>query len=85
METNIPEKKVNSLALAGFITSIVGLVIAIGPIVGIILSAIGLSKINKQPDIYKGKGYAIAGLIIGIVLVLGVIVYAIFEGLGYWY
>ncbi len=54
--------------------SILGLVLAfIFPIVGIILSAIALNKM-KQTGVEDGKGLAMAGLIIGIaIMVIGVI------------
>jgi len=64
----------NKMALAGFITSIVGFIVAtiiIAP-VATILSAIGLSQINKTGE--KGKGLAIAGVIIGIVSIILVII-----------
>ena len=54
--------------------SIVGLVLGfLVPIAGIIVSAIALNKM-KQSGIEEGKGMAMAGLIIGIILtVIGVI------------
>ena len=64
------EVKTEGLAIAGFILSILGLFTGIAAIVGIILSAIGLSKIQKNPKKLKGRGLAIAGLIIGIILLL---------------
>lgn len=63
------EPKTNGMALAGFICSLAGLFI-FGFVLGtlaIIFSAIGLGKINKDASMWKGKGMAIAGLIIGIV------------------
>lgn len=67
----IPQQKTNGLAIAGFVTAI-----ACCSPVGIVLSAIGLSQINKDPN-QKGKGLAIAGLVIGIVsLVFAIIYYA---------
>jgi FtsH-binding integral membrane protein len=57
----IPPQKTNGLAIAGFVTSL-----ACCAPVGIVLSAIGLSQINKDSS-QKGKGLATAGLIIGIV------------------
>ena len=61
--------KVNGMALAGFILSLVGL----GGL-GIIFSAIGLSQINKNPQKYTGKGFAIAGLVLGILEFLFVVI-----------
>ena len=59
-QPQVPQKT-NGLAIAGFVTSL-----ACCSPVGIILSAIGLNQINKDPN-QKGKGLATAGLIIGIV------------------
>jgi hypothetical protein len=61
--------KTNGLALSGFICSLVGLFL-FGFILGVlalIFSAIGLGKINKDTSKWKGKGMAIAGIIIGII------------------
>ena len=64
------------LGIAGFVTSMAGWLILPIPcgVVGIILSGISMAKINKNPDKFKGKGFAIAGLVVGIVVaVLGII------------
>jgi hypothetical protein len=37
---------------------------------GIIFSLVGLSQINRQPDYYEGRGFAIAGLVLSILSVL---------------
>lgn len=66
---NGDEPKTNGLALSGFICSLVGLFL-FGFILGVlalIFSAIGLGKINKDTSKWKGKGMAIAGIIIGII------------------
>ena len=58
--------KNNSLALAGFIVSLVSFIIGfwgITAIVGIVLSSVGLSQIKKTNE--GGKNLAIAGIIIG--------------------
>lgn len=66
------EQKIHWAALTGFITSLVGLFLLpiLFGIVGIVFSAIALSQIKRSPELYKGKGFAIAGLVIGIVAVL---------------
>ena len=63
------ETKLHWAALTGFITSLVGLFISpiILGITAIVFSAIGLSAIRRNPDIYKGKGFAITGLVVGII------------------
>jgi hypothetical protein len=68
----LPSQKTNGLAIAGFVTAL-----ACCSPVGIILSAIGLSQINKDPN-QKGKGLATAGLIIGIISLVGTIFYYLY-------
>jgi hypothetical protein len=59
-------------AVAGFICSILGIFFAgiILGLLGVIFSSIALSKVNEQPERYSGKGLAIAGIIIGVVVLL---------------
>jgi hypothetical protein len=63
------DQKTNGLALAGFICSLAGLLIfgVVLGLLGIIFSAIGLGKIAKDSSRWKGKGMAIAGLIVGVI------------------
>lgn len=68
----LPPQKTNGMAIAGFVTAL-----ACCSPVGIILSAVGLSQIGKDPT-QKGKGLATAGLIIGIVSFVATIFYYIF-------
>ena len=63
--------KTNGLALAGFITAMISLILNFWGIVGIvatILSGVGISKTGPGKE--KGRGLAIAGLIIGIFSIL---------------
>lgn len=81
-------KKLNVLALIGFIVSLASLLISlvgITAIVGIIFSGIALKQIGAGTD-QKGKGFAITGLVVGIcslvytliaVLILGTLVGAL--------
>jgi hypothetical protein len=62
-------QRTNGMAIAGFVTAL-----ACCSPVGIILSAIGLSQISKDPS-QKGKGLATAGLIIGIISLIFSIIY----------
>lgn len=79
-------KKTNGFATAGFITGLLGLLIGLFAVailgmligvLGIIFSAIALKKIRNNPEKYKGKKLAKAGLIMGIIvtaLCLGLII-----------
>jgi thiol:disulfide interchange protein len=55
----------NGMAIAGFVLSMIGC----GFPVGLILSSIALGQFKKDPN-QKGKGLAIAGLVIGIISVV---------------
>jgi len=71
---NADEPKTNGMALTGFICSLVGLFLFPFPFLAIIFSAIGLEKIKEDPTKWKGKKMAIAGLIIGIVEIVALLI-----------
>lgn len=75
--TPISGRRTNPLAVTGFILSLIaitfGLCCCYGfpfNLAGIICSSIGLVQIRNQAENYSGRGFAIAGLIIGILSVL---------------
>lgn len=78
------EQKMNPLAIAGFVLALVGLLLlnlfGIVGIAGMILSIIGLTQINGGKG--KGRGFAIAGIVIGLldVIVAAIIVFAAVYG-----
>lgn len=66
----------NSLAIAGFVTAIISLLLNFWGIVGIVatvLSAVAINQVNKSKE--RGKGLAIAGVIIGTFSIL----YGLFQ------
>lgn len=76
------DKEVHPLAMWGFIASVGTFLIAFIPFLnilafllpptGIVLSAVGLSKIKKEPAKFRGRGFALAGIIVGAaIIVLG--------------
>lgn len=72
-------RKLEVVGLLSFIFAIVGLFFA-GIILGLaafIMALISLSKFFQRPDEFMGKGFAIAGLIIGIVAIIGGILFAL--------
>jgi hypothetical protein len=76
MQDNHPVVKTEGLGVAGFVSGIVGLFVA-GVILGtaaIIFGSISLRNINRNPGRYKGKGLAIASIIIGFIAVIGALI-----------
>ena len=71
-QNNNGAKKVNAFGLISFIFSLVGLLVAGLPcgIVALITGIIGLVKFNKETE--KLKGFAIAGIVIGVFDVVAV-------------
>ena len=67
--------KTSSFATAGLVFGILSLTCCCGcpfSLLGLVFSLIGLSQINRRPELYEGRGLAIAGLILSVAsLVLG--------------
>ena len=82
-------QKTNGLCIAGFIVSIVGVVPFLSGIVGLILSIIGMKKAKMANE--KGRGFAIAGIIIGAlnflawIAMIPIVYYLIQYGNYYYY
>lgn len=62
-------KKVEGLSLTAFILGL----LSFGPI-PLVLGIIGLSKINKNPERWTGKGFATAGIILGVLWTIIIII-----------
>lgn len=78
-ENNNVQKKMNVCALVSFIFSLIGIVIAGLPcgIVATITGIIGL--VTFKAETQKGKGFAIAGLVIGILDIIIMIIYIVMN------
>jgi len=72
----------DNLALWGFIVSIAGFWTPFGPIAAIILCSIALNKMRDNPTEHRYKGLAIAGLVIGILLLVFYVGFVIAFALG---
>jgi len=84
--TSLVEQRSNSMATTGLVFSCLALICcgcSPAAILGIVFSAVGLSQANRDPA-QTGKGAAIAGIVIGIILLLGAILaiaLGVFENL----
>ncbi len=74
--TNNTRASTEVLGILGFILSLIGLLIFGIPlgILAIVFGAISLTKIKKNPKRFKGKGFAIAGIIIGVIDVVALLI-----------
>lgn len=68
-------RRTNPLALWGMIFGILALVCCCFKLIlgalGLIFSLIGLSQINERPDLYEGRGLAIAGIVLSALALAG--------------
>ena len=79
-------EKTSGLAIAALVMGIAAFVV-FGPlaVLAIIFGAIGISQANKDPNL-KGKGMAVAGLVLGIIAVAGwVIVMIVWSSFFWWF
>ena len=79
--------RTNQMALAGFIMGLCTVVLGCCcygmpfNILGIVFSAIGLSQINKNPGMEKGRGLAIAGLVLSILATIIIVILVVVGGM----
>ena len=69
VESLIQEKKVEPISLLSFIFGLLGFfgLGALGWGTAIVLSKSGINNIDKEPNKYKGRGFAVAGKVLGII------------------
>lgn len=89
--------RTNSFATAGLVCGILAWVIfccCCGfpfNVLGLIFSIIGLSQTNRHPELYEGRGLAIAGLVLSILSLLAIFLYVMWSlatghvHANYWY
>ena len=67
-QPGIDYRKTTGMGIAALVCSLIGIFFfgAILDPLAIIFGGVGISQCNSQPNVYKGKGLAIAGLVIGI-------------------
>ena len=85
-KSNETSKK--TLAISSLVCALIGGYFSTVSIIAIVLGHIAMHKIKKDPQQFSGKGFAIAGLILGylglaIGLVIGVIRGMVKNELGY--
>lgn len=77
-------ERTSGLSMAALICGIIGLFMNPMSVVAIILGALGLSETSKDPSL-KGRGMAVAGIVLGIVAVIvWIIVFAVAGSIFWW-
>jgi hypothetical protein len=75
--------RTSGLALASLILALVGALTVIGTILAIVAGVLGLRAISKNPARLRGNGYALAGIILGVLFTaLGLFAYGRVEVFG---
>ena len=76
-------KKKKGLAIASLIFAIIGGYpwASTASVVAIVLGHIALKKHKKNPDVYSGRGFAIAGLILGYLGLIIAIALGVMRGM----
>lgn len=82
--TTAPAKKSNGMAIAGFVTSLVNMLLCCGSIslISLILSIVGAVKAKDCNG--DGKGLAIAGIIISAIMMVVGLIYWLFFGMAWF-
>ena len=86
VNNNVDTNTYSGIAVAGFVTGLSSLLINFMGLVGLvatILSAVGLTKTGEGKQ--KGKGMAVAGLIVGIISVIYGIFQIVYYSSNGWY
>lgn len=68
----------SGLAIASLILGIVGLCTGIAGIAAVICGHMALGRINKSNGMLKGKGMAIAGLVLGYLEIVAMVAWVVF-------
>ena len=82
--TTAPAKKSNGMAIAGFVTSLVNMLLCCGSIslISLILSIVGAVKAKDCDG--EGKGLAIAGIIISAIMMLIFVFWLFLYGIAFF-
>jgi len=71
-----PEKKRTGHAVASLVIGVIGFftlgILLVGSLVGMLLGIAALKKESSQPQVYGGKGIAVAGIIVNVVALLSI-------------
>ena len=84
-QTPTPSTQTSGFAVASLVCGIVGLLINFLSIPAIVLGAIGIAQTGKNSK-YKGRGMAVAGLVLGIfTIIFWIVIIVLWAGSSFWW
>jgi uncharacterized membrane protein YvbJ len=83
-EQALATEQTSGFAVASLVLGIVGIIINFLSVLAIIFGAIGISQTSNNPAL-KGKGMAVAGLVLGIIVVFLWIILIFLIGSFFWW
>lgn len=75
-------RKTNGFAIAGLVCGIISTLCCCAfpvGILGIVFSIIALSQIRQHPELYEGRSFAVAGLILSVVSIFLCVIWLLFS------
>jgi hypothetical protein len=78
------QEHTSGMAVAALVTGIVGFFLSPLSVLAIIFGAVGISQCGKDPYL-KGKGMAVAGLVLGIINIALWVILWVWIGLSFWW
>jgi ribosomal protein L40E len=81
---SVAGERTSGMAITSLVTGIAGFLFYPVAVIAIIFGAIAMGQINKDPTL-KGKGMAITGLVLGIVVCAIWIITLVFWGAAFWW
>ncbi len=75
-----PSASTNNMAIASLVSSLLGWICGIGPVLGVVFGIIALNQIKQNGQ--GGRGLALAGIIIGAIGIAFMVMYAILLMIG---
>ena len=85
-----PVQKSNPMAVAGLIMGVLSLLSCLCcygipfNLLGVVFSLVALTQINRNPELYTGKGAAIAGLVLSLLSIILCVVFMLTMGFAQW-
>jgi len=72
-QSDLSGRRTSGLAIASILLALVGAFTIVGTVAAVLIAAVALVQIGNNPGRLAGKGYAVAGLVIGVIMTAGTV------------